>query len=367
MGYIITCFIIIVNLLGTTVKKNSKIIICLSIIAMWVLFGWNNNNPDYVNYFRSYNVIYFSDGLTLTGRDIGFKLLMNISSLIGLDYKGFLIITSIVGILLIHSTVKKYSTNSSFVYLLYFIYPFFLDVVQVRNFLMMAIIIYSIRFLLQDSKYSNLKYFLFNIVAVLMHSAAILYLPLLFIKKNNKNNLLKGVVLFSFLFSIIIFLNGNEIPFIKDIMRLFIDNQYIISWFDKKTEYGFLLFWGMHFLSFFMIRASRNLVLTNSDILDPIHIKFVNITYWVFVIGFIWFPFYMVSIEFTRLMRNLFLLNYISFTITNKALSQSRIESKVIYNTFVFAYTLCFFIIQIYSPHFEDVFVKILENNYLWQ
>lgn len=231
---------------------------------------------------------------------------------------------------------------------------------------MMSIIIYSIRYLIQDSKYSNLKYLSWNIVAIFIHSSAILYLPLVFINKNNKK-LIKAVVLFSFLFSIIIFFNGNEIPFIQDIIRLFSDNEYILSWFDKKTEYGFFLFWGMHFFSFFMTSISRRIVLKNTVNLESTDVKFVNLVYWISVIGFIWFPFYMVSIEFTRLMRNLFLLNYISFTIANKALSVSRIESKVFYNIFIFAYTLCFFIIQIYTPHFEDVVLRILENNYLWK
>lgn len=364
MGYIVAFTLVVVNLLGTVIRNHSKLLIFLSIILMWILFGWNTDNPDYINYLSWYNEIQINQ--FIDGKDLGYKLLMYISNILGLDYQAFIIIVSIIGFLLINSTIKKFSVNSNFVYLLYLFFPFFLDVVQTRNFLMMAIIIYSIRFLLDYDKYSIIKYILYNLLAISIHSSAVLYLPLILINNKNKHIFFRIILIFNFLFLIIVFLNGNQIPFVKQFVGLFTDDVQILSTFEIKTDFGFIISWGLYFLIFLIIAFSRSKVLKYQQGLELIEIKFVNLIYWVTIIGFLWFPFYMVSIEFTRLFRNLFLLFYIVFTITNKALSRSRIESFVLYNFLIIGFTVFFFIYQLYIPHYNRVILPILENNVFW-
>jgi hypothetical protein len=148
MGYIIALVFLITNLIGTFFGNKSKIRVIFILVSLWILFGWNTFNPDYYNYLSWYNDVQYSSGLFTQGKDFGYNLLMKVTQLIGLEYSGFLIVVSIIGLLLIHSTIKRYAMSDSYVYLLYFIYPFLLDVVQVRNFIMMSILIYSVRFLL---------------------------------------------------------------------------------------------------------------------------------------------------------------------------------------------------------------------------
>jgi hypothetical protein len=203
------------------------------------------------------------------------------------------------------------------------------------------------------------------LIAISIHSAALVYLPFIFINIKKRNTAIILAPMFIIMFSIITMLNGNEIPYIKSILGLFITNEYILSWFNQNTNLGFLLFWGMHILTFVIIKYSRGIVLNNPLSIDVRQIKFVNLIYWFTLVGFIWFPFYMVSIEFTRLMRNLFILNYITFSITNKAIN--GYQNKIVYNFVVLLYTVFFFILQIYLPHYESVIKTVLENNYFWK
>lgn len=370
MGYIVALFYLILNLSGMFIKNLSKIIGVLSIIILWVLFGWNNNNPDYYIYERWYNEISFYSGFLLEGKDLGYKFLMNITSLFNIDYQGFVIIFSLTGLLLIHSTIRRFAANPHYVYLLYFIYPFLLDIVQVRNFLMMSIIIYSIKHLVEGSNKSKLKFLMLFLIAFSIHSSAILYFPLVFINNDRKNNLIAIMPIFIMLFSLIVFLNGNQIPFVQSMISFITGNEYIASWFEKNTDTGFLLFWAMQLITLLMIYISKKIAFKNEGNLSTKELRFINLIFWISIIELIWLPLYMISIEFTRLMRNLFILNYIVFSITNKSLKSRSIKKfslKGGYNLLIIIYTLTFFIIQIFVPHFEDVVISIFENNLLWK
>lgn len=365
MGYIVATVINISNLLGTFNKNKPNYFLFFSSLLMWLTFGWNFQNPDYYNYQLMYNDIKNSSGLLFEGKDLGFKLLMNISNLLGMNYQMFVIVVSSIGLLLILSTVRKYSPNVMYVYLLYFIFPFFLDIVQVRNFLMMAIMIFSIRYLVEETRHSTLKFVIANFIAITIHSLAVLYIPLIFVKSKNKMIIRLGVFIILCV-SAIIFINGNEIPFIKQIVGLFTNNRFILRWFEFKTNFGFLLPWFIHIMTYFLMLLSKKIIAKNSHDLDIIEVRYFYVMYWITVLGFFFFPFYMVNTEFLRLVRNFSILNYISFSISNKAIGKKNIKLKSEYNFLIIIYTLLILTIQLLVPHYETVIKPILENNLLW-
>lgn len=136
------------NILLVLNKKHSKLIFTLTFIFMWVLYFGNTGNPDLL----SYESIYNTDNTTL---EIGFRFIINLSKHFNIDFKTFVCIMSLICLLLVFGTISKFTTNTNYVIAFYFIYPFVLDVIQLRNFMALSIVIFSMRFLLINDKKIN--------------------------------------------------------------------------------------------------------------------------------------------------------------------------------------------------------------------
>lgn len=374
MAFFISAFLLFLNGLLSHLKKNAKFIAFILLMFMWILFWSNTTNPDYYNYLRHYNSIQAGsqifDG---SGQEFGYRALMKIAANIGFSFETFLLIVSGLSFALIHSTVKKFSKNYNYVYSLYFIFPFFLDVVQIRNFIAMAIFIFSVRYLLDDSIKSKVKYIFLILIASTIHYTALLYLPMLLIKTNRKNYLIRSVVLFAIIGSLIILGNNKQIPYINQIVRLLFDSDKVLSWTGKMTDYGFILFWAMQTMSFLVAFHAKKLFkdsikdndsnsLTENQILSERNrALFVNLVYWINLLAFIYFPFYLLASTFTRLMRNILILNYISCSIVHGRLTRSN--RRTLFNVIVFSYVLFFFVVELYLPYKDLVIYEILQNN----
>ena len=154
--------------------KDSRILFCVLFSFLLVMFGLNYANPDYMAYENIYKM---SGG----GYEPLFALACTFFSSLHLSFQGMLFCWSAIGLALIASTVLLYSPYPSFVFALYLIYPFCMDIVQIRSFMAGAIIIYSLRFIIRyhkDDRHEK-KEILFFALAVLIatgiHYSAVLY------------------------------------------------------------------------------------------------------------------------------------------------------------------------------------------------
>ena len=94
---------------------------------------------------------------TFFDKDIGFGALVWLFKYYDFKYIYLKTFVAIVGLIMINSTAKVFLKDSKLFYLLYFIFEFFFDVVQVRNFLAMSVFIYAIKYLVDDSTLSKIK------------------------------------------------------------------------------------------------------------------------------------------------------------------------------------------------------------------
>lgn len=377
MTYFLGIILLYLNLLFALNKKHSKILTILLIIFLWVLFWGNYQNPDYNNYLRSYNEIAFLDApiINHSGSEFGFRFLMKLGSLFNISYNGFIMIISAMGFMLIYSTVTKFTENLNYVFLLYFLTPFFLDVVQVRNFLAMAILIFSTRYLFYEDTKNNIKFLISILLATTIHYSAILYLPMVFINKTDKKKIVKFIVLISIVLSIsTLFLDKNILPVIAGLAYKISNNKKIVKWFESRTRYGYILFFAMHFINFLMISITKKYANNNLENKDGLqgydkneinnYYKFVELVYWINVYAFAFFPFYIIASTFTRLMRNLLLLNYIAFSITSDSFKHGDYK-KILFNLEIFTYVVVLFLIYIYIPYKDSILIAILKNNFI--
>lgn len=378
--YFLSGILIFLNFVYTFGKKHKKFVAFILMLFAWILFWGNTMNPDYENYVRNYLTIKYSAGVFAgNNTQIGFAVLVKLATLIGLSYEWFLAVVVLWAYLLIHSTVSKFSNNYNYIYLLYFIFPFFLDVVQIKNFLAMAIFIYAIKYLLDESIKSKIKYCLLIVVSGTIHYAALLYLPMVLINVKKKNKLTRAIVSFAIIGSLFILLNGKKIPFINDFVTIMFNSEKILNWVDSKTRFGFILFWLLQTISFLMAKYSRKIFIRNTsevtlsnETLTKKNCKdvnekglmFVNLIYWINIMAFLYFPLYILASTFTRLMRNIIFLNYISFSITNQVIR--RRNEKTLFNIIIGVYVLVFFLVQM-VPYIDTIIKTVLNNNLIFK
>lgn len=359
MTYILSTILLFMNFIYAFTKRHNKFIAFVLLLFAWILFWGNTLNPDYLLYKEIYcsNANYITNNL-----EIGYILIIKIFNFLGFNYQIFLLIISLFGFILINNTIKRYCINYNYIYLLYFIFPYFFDIIQIRNFLIMALFVYSTKYLVDGKLKSKVKYCIIIIFASTIHISAIAFLPMMMISVKKNNNLVRLIVLFSFMFSILILLNNKEIPFINEINTL-IGIKKISLYTGTKTNYGFILFWLLQTMSYIMVYISYKLFKKyNIDMAKVLERKFIYIVYWINTLAFIYFPIYIINSNFTRLMRNILLLNYIIIAITNEVISDRR--EKRIYNILVVAYVFFMILIQL-LPYTDEVIKLILDNNFI--
>jgi len=350
-------------------KKHDKTIAMFILLLMWLFFWGNTMNPDYGAYSNLYSKI--QNGVPMLGKtsmEPGFILMMKLSSLFGLNYRGFLILTTLCCYLLIHSTVKLYCKNYSYVYLLYFIYPYLIDVIQIRNFIVMSILIYSVRYLINDGLNGKIKYIVLLLIATTIHRISIVYLPMILIRSEKQNIFIYYLAICSILFSILFLLNDKEIPIFASYIESYIGHGKYLTYFKMKTHWGWILFCYLQISSFVMILFSKILyqkyIITSFDSkYNDITNKFINIMYYANLLLFIYMPLLILNVNFTRIIRNILLLNYIIFSIVSSTIRDRDI--KLLYNISTIIYALSFFVILV-IPQTEDIILSVICNNIIY-
>ncbi|MFC5703547.1 EpsG family protein [Cohnella faecalis] len=363
MIYFAYSIVVIINSFLAYSRNHSRIIAFITAVFIWLLFWSNTLNPDLQAYVRDYIYLQNNVPLETYQTEPGFIILMKLGISLGLSYTAFLSLVTAVCYALIYRTIKKYTNNMSYVYLMYLLHPVFLDIVQFRNFIIMSILVSAIPLLVEDTGKSKIKYLLLILVAASIQNLAIVYAPLLLVNRANKNKLVKYIACFIVLFSIVLLFNGNKIPYIENIVQN-INNDRIDRYLSGVGRLGFLIAWGLHIIYFLLIYWSKKVIDRNktSDKKNDEIIAFVNIVFWINVFAFAFFPLYMMDMAFYRVIRNLILVNAIVFSIASNSFASGNVK-KLVFNFTVLLGASAWFSYDILGPHFITVFKPIFENN----
>jgi len=74
-------------------------------------------------------------------------------------------------------------------------------------------------------------------------------------------------------------------------------------------------------------------------------------------------PLLILNVNFTRIIRNILLLNYITFSIVSSTIRDRDI--KLLYNISTIIYALSFFVILV-IPQKEDIILSVICNNIIY-
>lgn len=349
------------------VSKRSRFVFLNLLIFMWVLFGLNSWNADYFGYQQTYNSIGINNAFESYFQEfeIGYKFVCRVAYKFGFDYNLFLATFSIIGLLLITSTIFKYTKRRSYVLGLYFLYPFMMDIVQIRNFMAMAIILFAFRYLISNRKVDKIKYIFFVLIASTFQTVGIFYLILVLAPIKNRATLVKvvGGITIGIIGVISLLNNGISIPIISTISYLYLKTSI-------ATRLGYLVYF---FISFNLVRFARKknleILLKNDDINSEIDIEseleFGEIVYNINIILFCIYPLLFLSVDFIRLYRNLLIINYIFYS----RIITIGFDKKV--NMIVFKIAVLLFVglsgwLFYYHMSAEGVLIPIMERNILF-
>lgn len=170
------------------IKPKSKKIFGITCVFMWLLMAFTYGNADEAVYIARYTQPDVWEGQT----ELLYGLLIDVCNGLGFSFLQFKAIVTAIQMLLIASTVWKYSKQPNLVMLLYFLCPFMLNVAQMRHALASAVFIFGIRYLIEDyedkpKKFkitnSDIKYIICILIATMIHTASLIWLVLLFAKK----------------------------------------------------------------------------------------------------------------------------------------------------------------------------------------
>lgn len=360
---LVTVFIYLINILNSFLKKNIRIISVLLIILMLVIMGFV---PSTITDYGAYEAEYFIKGSHF---EWGYTLLQNLFSSMGVRYSTFRFILIIVGIVILSLAVKKYTANMSAFYLVYFIYPFFMDIVQVRNFLMMAIIFYASYYLESITIKNTIKYFILVFIAASIQTLAyffILAFILALFRKKKKVIYIVPIlivaigVIAAIIPGLIVILNtwllslSSTYDFINRLMYYTSANQWTFAfvWVSSATSYLFVLF---NYL--FVKNDSVDNDIEINDVLKlRIALEFVTVA--LFAV-----PLSVMNNSFSRIIRDVFPLIIISSLITLPKLKKSFFA--YIYIVLFISVTIVNFLTLVYPP-LHTTILSIFYNNTLF-
>lgn len=183
MQYITLVILIILSL----VYQKSKRIAVANTIFMWIIVTFCYNNADYANYLKIYeNTDIISDQ--------GFAIMCKIFNGLGFSYNVMLGVISAICLYLLYSAFGRMSDKIALVTMLYLLFPFPADAIQIRNFIAMSIVIYALKFLEEGhTKKDTAFYLICVLIAMSFHVLAIVYIILPIVNKLSvKLNLLVG-------------------------------------------------------------------------------------------------------------------------------------------------------------------------------
>lgn len=194
-------FTIVLILLGIIFKK-SPILTILLLVWMYILMAFNEGGPDIHNYY----LMYSESSVMNSGHFFGpgqFWTAWNVfTKMHGMNFIQSHALIMVPTILIMFIGIRKMTKNVNFVLALMMIYPLPDMVIQRRQVIAMAVIIYALHFLMKKNLINHVYFIIAILVAYSFHEMSLLFLPLLIIPYLNVDHIFKTMIIFD-LFSII--------------------------------------------------------------------------------------------------------------------------------------------------------------------
>lgn len=356
MTYLASLYILVINFLSSITRKET-LILYSSLLLMILLFGGIYDCADDGLYRYMYDYI-SRHGYTVFQRaELGYNVFVFLCTKIGLNYLAFRTLIAFIGLYLMFRVAREFSANFNLTFLLYFIFPFMLDVIQYRNFLSSAIVIYSMKYLIKEYNKANMKYLIVILIAFSIHYMAIFFLPFLIVKKYSVKSIARNAL---YITPVLCVLTSTQI--IPNLVQMFVSPrlaEYVATYF-QRAHWGFLLMWARQ-ISISGIALLCYLFLKNRDIEDKwkdFNTFVIKLNIYLIIVCF---PLLMFNGNFFRLLRPMMFLDYI--LIGQVILYKTK--NTLLYTGLALIIALSFFYMDVLNPNnIKSVLIPFFTKNH---
>lgn len=314
MFYIYFVLIAVNFVVGIQGKKSHFLLVLTSLFITLVFVG-SRDVADLENYTLNFH--YGVDDV-MKGGQILFYTFNNFCRSIGISFDLYRLFLTIIGLSCYYYFVAKFSSTPNLVYSAYLSYLMIMDDVQIRNFVGCAFFTIALSFAIDQSRKWKIKYAFFVIVASLIHSSFWIYLIVLLIPSNlNKVNFVKNIGRIFLLFAIIAFF--SRVFLSEAVLYLsFVDEEKVLGYSEHATRYGGLVYAFLHLSAILFIVYIRDGGLfkkrQNYSIMSRAE-KTMHAIVLIDILCIVCIPMVIFSITFYRLIRNLYLINIVGFSV----------------------------------------------------
>ena len=363
---------IIIGICGVIQPRLRNLCGGIAFLTLYLAIAFNNGNVDYNAYVRNYDSgVFEHEGL--------FSFLELISKNFGLSYAQFVFFIVTISFLLIWITIKKLNINTAAFCILYFFYPFCLDVIQIRNLLAYSIIFYAFLWLIEGDRKGKIKYAIAVLIASTIHFSSIVYLSILlyeFIKNSKKIRIAYATLTAVFIIST---LNVGVLRNYLTIFQTYVykytsDTRVFEMAICDVGERGYIIFYAIHFTLIALQLICLNdinkqeenvLNFTKGIVVDTTTAKrYIELVFWMGIVLTIFIPLYRFQATLFRITRNLMLMNYSGLLVYCR--SSIKKNKSLILSVLLVAIVAFMFWFEIYRGINKDlIFDAIFENNWL--
>lgn len=319
---ILTAIWIILIILGLVCRKNNWVFYC-QIIFTILLFGFSSGVADRQNYITYYNQV-ISNPSSVSGSNFIFKYFYYIFGQLG-SFQFLVFITASIGILLFARIIQNNTSMVAFVYSLYMLSPFVIDVVQMRNFLAMAVLLNFMPYLIEykGNKKDILMYLFGVFLAGCIHPsvfylAILAIIPFLNVKKIRNITIIVVVATIalgslSFVENLInittVLFEKFNLSLLNTILQKYISYRYLYNTRSLMVRYILLIvaFIIICFIGHYVKMEEKNHPVEHDTNHDSVSVLIMKINWLTILV----FPLITFSFEFYRMQRNVLLLVYI--------------------------------------------------------
>ncbi|MCT2872725.1 EpsG family protein [Limosilactobacillus fermentum] len=301
--------VLIVGLLITALRVNSRIIQVIYALCALGTMAYLMGTVDTLHSFDTSAYEYMYSYLPSTHRfEAGYMNLTYWFYSHNVPYVEFRLISFAIFVVIMFMGIRLLTNNWIAFYSLYLIFPFFMDVTQVRQFFMFSLVIFGSGIIARyKGKLSFLVGALIIILSCEFQSSGIVYVLLLFLMRFNYKKLLHiGEYLLwieSGLAVLLHFSNGNRV--IQKALSVIVgitgrsDTESIISLYSQGSSFSRVTFYIMSIiLGFYVYR-----LLINSISEEVMSLRVRNVTTSMLLVGIIFIITLAGSADFERFLR----------------------------------------------------------------
>lgn len=352
-------------------RPKSKKLMMAFLVFLWFIAAFCTNHADFLTYTVRYNDYLSVASIT----EVGFNALMKICNVIGLDFQTFLCISYAFILGTIGWFIVKFFNNCAFALGLYSIFPYCIDMVQLRNSLAFALCLIGINQLIQSVESKNTKHVvLFTVLiacASSFHFSTILFLILLVpYYCGAKKNFVITAVLFCILEVVIstdfvarfasIFMYADRVNMIlARIQKYDVHNIHTIQLaMILSTIITGCLLWATKY----------NLVLENRNGSDPTrsekNIRVIDYIIALQVVAIVIIPMIPFALDIYRIHRYILLIGILFVSLYGDVYSHVRLVNIHLFRLVAFVSIWLVFFLQIYClNNFESTYLALFTNN----